>query len=114
VKNASSTRLFVIAGLLLTFVLVLLVSPFANPNPDGLNRVAMDKGFADTETEHRLEDSPLADYAVSGVDNEGVSRGLSGVAGVIATFALGLGLFGFVKRRRESDPAPVQSRGDRA
>ena len=112
-KNASSTRLFVIAGLLLTFVLVLLVSPFANPNPDGLNRVAMDKGFADSETEHRLDDSPFADYSVSGVENEGVSKGLSGVAGVVATFALGLALFGFVKRRRESDPAPVQPRGDR-
>ena len=113
-KNASSTRLFVIAGLLLAFVLVLLVSPFANPNPDGLNRVAMDKGFADSETEHGLEDSPLADYSVRGVENEGISKGLSGLAGVVATFALGLGLFGLVKRRRESDPVPVHSRGDRA
>lgn len=110
-KNASSTRLFVVAGLLLAFALVLFVSPFANPNPDGLNRVAMDEGFADTASEHRLGDSPLADYSVSGVEHEGISKGLSGAAGVVATFALCLGLFGFTKRRRESDQ--VQSRGDR-
>ena len=110
-KNASSTRLFVIAGLLLAFALVLLISPIANPNPDGLNRVAKDEGFADSETEHRLEDSPLAGYTVRGVDNEGIGRGLSGVAGVVATFALGLALFGFAKRRQES--GPVVSRGDR-
>jgi len=111
VRNASSTRLFVITGLLLAFALVLFVSPFANPNPDGLNRVAMDEGFADTETEHGMSDSPLADYTVRSVDHDGVSKGLSGVAGILATFALGLGLFAFAKKRREPDAARL--RGDR-
>ena len=103
--------MFVIAGLLLAFALVLFVSPFANPDPDGLNRVAMDEGFAETETEHGLADSPLADYTVRSVEHEGISKGLSGVAGILATFALGLGLFAFAKKRREPDAA--RSRGDR-
>ncbi len=109
-RNVSSTRLFVIAGLLLAFALVLFLSPFANPNPDGLNRVAIDEGFADTETEHDLGDSPLADYAVSGVDSEGLSKGLSGVLGILATFALGLALFALAKRRG-SDPARTRGEG---
>jgi cobalt/nickel transport system permease protein len=107
VKNASSTRLFVLAGLLLAFALVLFVSPFANPSPDGLNRVAIDEGFAETETDHSLGDSPLADYAVRGVEHEGISKGLSGVVGILATLALGLALFGFTKKRRESNPDPT-------
>lgn len=111
-KDASSTRLFIISGLLLASALALFVSPFANPNPDGLNRVAMDEGFADTETDHGLGDSPLADYAVNGVDHEGISRGISGVIGILATFALGLALFAFAKKRRESDSA--RARGERA
>lgn len=110
-KNASSTRLFLFAGLLLAFALVLFVGPFANPNPDGLNRVAIDEGFAETETDHGLNDSPLADYAVSGVDHEGISKGLSGVIGILATLALGLALFAFVKRRRESDRAHARGEG---
>jgi cobalt/nickel transport system permease protein len=112
VKNTSSTRLFVVAGLLLAFALALFVSPLANPNPDGLNRVATDEGFADSATEHGLSDTPLADYRVSGVEQEGVSKGLSGVAGILATFALGLGLFAFARKRREPDTDP--SRGGQA
>ena len=111
-RKASSTRLFLYAGLLLAVALVLFVSPFANPNPDGLNRVAIDEGFAETETDHSLNDSPLADYAVSGVDHDGISKGLSGVIGIFATFALGLALFALAKKRRESDP--VQAKGEGA
>ena len=111
-KTASSTRLFVVAGLLLASALALFVSPLANPNPDGLNRVATDEGFADAATEHGLGDSPLADYRVSGVENEGVSKGLSGVAGILATFALALGLFAIARKRREPDTVP--SKGGQA
>ncbi|MGH2752671.1 MAG: PDGLE domain-containing protein [Actinomycetota bacterium] len=106
----SNTRLFVVAGLLLACALVLFVSPFANPNPDGLNRVAEDEGFAATETDHGLGDSPLADYAVHGVDHEGVSKGLSGVIGILATFGLGLGLFALARKRRAGG-SPANSSG---
>jgi cobalt/nickel transport protein len=69
----------------------------------------MNEGFADAAIEHDLGDSPLANYRVSGVEHEGVSKGLSGVAGILATFALGLGLFAFARKRREpnTDPSRV-------
>lgn len=103
-KKRSSARLLVISGLLLALALALLVSPWADSNPDGLDRVAQDEGFADSESDHRLGDSPLADYSMNGVNNERIAKGLSGVIGVLATFALGLALFALVRKRRAPDP----------
>jgi len=72
----------------------LLVSPFASSSPDGLNWVAIDKGFDEQQEAHALEESPLAGYAVKGVDGERVSKGISGLIGVLITFGVGLALFG--------------------
>lgn len=99
-----SKKVFLAAGLLVALVLAGLVSGFADHNPDGLNRVAIDKGFADTQKAHPLADSPLAGYDVRGVDNQRASVGLAGVIGVGTTFVFGLGLFALVKRRRPQDP----------
>jgi cobalt/nickel transport system permease protein len=77
----------------------LFVSPFADPNPDGLNRVAIEKGFADREKQHGLAGSPVAGYSVKGVRNEGISTGLSGMIGATVTFMLAAGFFVLVRRR---------------
>jgi cobalt/nickel transport system permease protein len=99
---------FLLVGLLVALVLAGLASGFASSSPDGLNRVAIDKGFADTEIEHDLADSPVAGYAVENVENERLSTGLAGVLGVGTTFAFGLGLFALVRRgRRAGDDAPT-------
>ena len=92
------TRLFIAAGLLVALLLALVGSGFAASSPDGLERVAADKGFLETAREHAFGDSPVADYAVKGVDSERLSTGLSGVIGVAVTFALGLALFWLVRR----------------
>ena len=86
----SNTRLFLIAGLLVAVGLALVVSGFASGSPDGLERVAEDKGFLETAQDHLFADGPLADYAVKGVDNERLSTGLSGLVGVLITFGVGL------------------------
>ena len=52
-------------GLAVAFALAFFVSPYASSEPDGLERVAIDNGFADQAQEHALADGPLADYAVS-------------------------------------------------
>ncbi len=90
---------FVLAGLLVALLLAGVVSGFASSSPDGLERVAEDKGFAETAQDHALAGSPVADYGVSGVQDERLSTGLAGVLGVGLTFAFGLGLFTLVRRK---------------
>jgi len=99
---------FLLAGLLVALVLAGLVSGFASSSPDGLEKVAQDKGFLATAEDSALAESPLADYGVSGVDNERLSTGLAGVIGVGITFAFGLGLFALVRRGRRTDEVRPQ------
>jgi len=104
--------LFIGAGLAVALLLAFLVSPEASSEPDGLNKVAIDQGFADQEQAHGLEDGPLAGYGVKGVDDERMSTGLAGVIGVATTFALGFGLFGLVRRNgrnSRSSRTPAQT-----
>jgi hypothetical protein len=100
--------------LLVALVLAGVLSFYASSDPDGLNRVALDKGFADTETDHGTADAPLAGYAASGVDDERLSGGLAGVVGVVVVLALTAGLAQVVRRRRTEDPSSTASTsGDR-
>ena len=102
---------FLVVGLLVALLLAGVVSGFASSSPDGLEKVAEEQGFADTARDSALAGSPVADYAVSGVEDERLSTGLAGVAGVVVTFAFGLGLFALVRRRGTPDAsdAPVAS-----
>lgn len=96
--------LFVVGGLVVTLGLAFFVSPLASGSPDGLERVAIDQGFADTAEEHAVGDGPLADYGVRGLEDQGLSTGLAGVIGVAVTFGVGMILFGLlraVRARRE-------------
>ena len=106
--RSSNLRLFLLGGLLVTIGLALVVSGFASSQPDGLEKVAEDKGFLETAKDHLFADGPLADYAVKGVDNQRLSAGLSGLIGVLVTFGLGLALFALVRalrsRGQDSDP----------
>jgi hypothetical protein len=107
VSGKSNPRVFLLAGLMLALGLALFAGSFASGSPDGLERVAADKGFIDTATDHGLSDSPVADYAVRGVDDERISAGLSSVIGVLITFGVGLGLFGLMRMKRESRDSPA-------
>lgn len=106
----SNLRLFILGGLFVAIALALFVSPFASGNPDGLNKVAIDQGFDDAATEHALEDGPLAGYGIRGIDNERMSKGLSGLVGVLVTFGVGMLLFGALRSARaRRAPTPVRS-----
>jgi len=93
---------FAAGALAVVLVLASFVSPHASGDPDGLEKIAIDQGFIDQAKPHAIADSPLADYAVAGVESEGLSTRLSGVIGVSVTLIIGLGLFGRVARRDES------------
>lgn len=63
------------------------LSLLASSQPDGLERVAGDVGFAVTGEGSILHASPLADYAVSGFDGR-LSGSLAGVLGIALTCAV--------------------------
>ena len=99
-------------GLAVALVLAFFVSPHASSQPDGLEKVAADKGLDAGATAHALGDAPLADYSVKGVDDQTISTGLAGVIGVAVTFVLGLGLFLVLRAvRRRHQPASAPGRG---
>lgn len=101
--------LFVVGGLVVVLGLAFFVSPLASESPDGLERVSIDEGFAETAEEHPLDDGPLADYGVEGVEDEGLSTGLAGVIGVAITFGIGMILFGVLRLlRARRSPSRVE------
>jgi len=86
-------RWFLGIGLVVALIVAGVLSGFAAGDPDGLERVAIDEGFDETADDHALADSPLADYAVEGVEDERLSTGLAGVVGVAITLVVAGGLF---------------------
>ena len=103
VKRRTGMVLFAAGALLVALLLAAFVSPFSSSSPDGLNKVAIDKGFDAKAKASAVADGPLAGYAVKDVKNEKVSKGVSGIAGVAITLLIAALLFGglwFVARRR--------------
>ena len=89
---------FVAAGIGAALLVAAFISPFANNNPDGLERVATDQGFAATAQPGIVEDrSPLAGYAFG--SNGAVATAVAGVVGVGITFGVG---YAVVRLRRQS------------
>ncbi|MFF5899412.1 energy-coupling factor ABC transporter permease [Streptomyces argenteolus] len=97
---ARSTRAVWATGLAAALVLAGFVSFYASANPDGLEKVAADKGIDEKVQEHDAAGSPLADYGVEDVSNARVSGGLAGVIGVGVTVAVGSGVFWTLRSRR--------------
>ncbi|WBB82161.1 PDGLE domain-containing protein [Micromonospora sp. WMMD882] len=111
---------FLVGGLLVALLLAGVVSNFASGHPDGLDSSLREGCTFDAddtitggdcparqEKEHEIG-GPLADYGISGVDNDFLSTGLSGVLGVLLTFAVGAGGFWLLRRRSPNaadDPA---------
>ena len=98
-------RAFLAAGVLVALLLAGVVSWYASSAPDGLAKVAEDKGFSSQERHDLQESSPFAGYRTKGVDDQRLSGGLAGVAGVGATLLLGGGLFLLIRRRGTPHPA---------
>ena len=104
-----STLAFILTGIAAAVALVILLAPNANPNPDGLEKVAAEQGIDSEVRNHALASGPLADYGVSGVDNRYMGTWVAGLTGVAVTFVVGAGLVFLVRRARRTPSAPLTS-----
>jgi cobalt/nickel transport protein len=86
-------------GLLFSLVIAAFIAPFASPSPDGLERVAADKGFLEKGEGKNFFNAPLPDYLFPGTENEGVATGAAGVLGTFITFSAMYGLTKLVARK---------------
>ncbi|MEU0676242.1 energy-coupling factor ABC transporter permease [Streptomyces sp. NPDC006172] len=104
-----SRRTLWASGLVTSLVLAGFVSFYASASPDGLEKVAADKGIDAKVEEHAAAGSPLADYGVKDVADARLSGGLAGVIGVGVTVVAGSAVFWAVRRRRTGDASPANT-----
>jgi cobalt/nickel transport system permease protein len=83
-ESAKGSRGWVWAGGLITLA-VLLLSPFASADPDGLNRVAMDLGFIDGA---QSGTGPLAGYTVPFLAFTSLGKIAAGAIGIAVVGAI--------------------------
>ncbi|MFE7116936.1 PDGLE domain-containing protein, partial [Streptomyces sp. NPDC057654] len=102
---ARSARRLKLVGLVAALALAGFGSYYASASPDGLEKVAHDKGIDRKAEDHAAKGSPLADYQVKDVSNVRLAGGLAGVIGVGATLVVGTGVAWTVHRRRTRDAA---------
>ena len=77
-------RYWWLAGLLVAAAVVIVLAPFASDDPDGLERVAIDAGFAEEGTEAGFEILP--DYSVPILGDSAASLIVAGLIGVALLF----------------------------
>ncbi|MEU0003258.1 energy-coupling factor ABC transporter permease [Streptomyces sp. NPDC006314] len=111
VTARTSRRTLWVTGLVTSVVLAGFVSFYASANPDGLEKVAHDKGIDEKAEKHAAAGSPLADYGVKDVSDPRLSGGLAGVIGVGVTVVAGSAVFWAVRRRRGADVSPASTAG---
>lgn len=89
-----------LGGLAIAALVVVILAPLASPDPDGLERVAEDRGFLEMGQEALYEILP--DYTIPGLDDGTLSTIAAGLIGVIVVFLLMWGLGALLTRRRRA------------
>ncbi|MDD4874603.1 MAG: PDGLE domain-containing protein [Dehalococcoidales bacterium] len=84
---------------LLFCLLVATISPLASSSPDGLEKVAEDKGFLDIAQGSSFE--IIADYVFPGIHNEALATILAGWTGVLIMFGVAYGISWLVQLRKK-------------
>ena len=103
-------RIFILTGLGVATAIAIFLSPFASPDPDGLDRVSEDLKFSDRAVkEAPASKLPFAavfqEYSLKGVP-ENLATPLAGLVGTLVTFGLAWGMGKLLVRH--STPAPQE------
>ena len=85
-EESAGGRGWALAGVVLSLVVVLL-SPLASINPDGLNRVAMDLGFIQSA---QSGSGPFAGYTIPFLESASASRIAAGGIGVLTVLMIAI------------------------
>ncbi|OGO23628.1 MAG: hypothetical protein A2144_01340 [Chloroflexi bacterium RBG_16_50_9] len=88
---------------LIILVLVVVVSPLASSSPDGLEKVAEDKGFLGLADGAPFQ--VVADYVFPGIDNEALATILAGLLGTVVIFGVVYGIGWMIKSRKKGHAA---------
>jgi flagellar basal body-associated protein FliL len=116
IKENKGLWIFVGAALVVAILLGVFVAPWASSSPDGLEKVAKDKGFMKKAEEENpaWKHSPMKDYAFPGVKSDKASTGISGLVGVLITLAAAtaVGLLALGLNRLHKRKAPTEGRAD--
>jgi cobalt/nickel transport protein len=89
----------IIIGVVIALFLAGIISMFASSFPDGLEKVAENKGFLEkSEVEPPIK-SPVPDYTMPGLKNEKLATSIAGIAGTLLVFGVSYGLAILLKRK---------------
>jgi len=83
-------------------LLLATVSPLASGSPDGLEKVAEDKGFIESANDAPFQ--AIADYVFPGVENEALATILAGWIGVLVMFGAVYGVGWLIAKRNNQSP----------
>ena len=97
-------RRMLAAGFVAALLVAMVVAQFASSDPDGLEFVAEQEGFAEAAAEHDLSEAPLADYGEDLTSSSWLNTAIAGAAGVILTLVIGYGLFWLARRANRNRP----------
>ena len=88
------------AGLAVAIMLALMGSPFASKSPDGLEKIAEEKGFMEAGSSDKAvwTKSLFPEYKIESIESENISTSLAGFIGTILVFGVGFGAIRFMVR----------------
>jgi cobalt/nickel transport protein len=107
----NKNRIFIAAIVLTAVIISLFLSPLASKQPDGLEKVAENFGFAEKAGNFFNVNFVMADYVFPGIKSSYWQTSFSGFFGVLiilAIFALIFGIIFLVQKNKRSKNNPVK------
>lgn len=83
----------IVFSFFMAIFIIILISPFASKWPDGLEKVAEDKGFIEKGEGASILPTLIPDYLFPGIKNEKIATSVAGAFGALIIFLLFYGLF---------------------